>query len=158
MKKNKILFFSDYFIPGFKAGGPIKSILNLVKEMEKSYDVLLITRNHDFGDEKKYKETVSNRINKVGSLNIIYVDDIKIKFIFQTIKNFEPDIIHLNSFFSYFSIVVLILKRFLMIPCNILLSPRGELQENALRIKSFKKKYKMAFSSCLLLHNKINFH
>ena len=158
MVKNRILYFSDFFMPGFKAGGPIKSIYNLVNTMNFAHETLIITRDRDLGDKKKYRGITQNIITKKYSLNILYLSHIKIFQILRIIRNFNPDIIHLNSYFSKFTIIIFFINIFFKIHSKIILSPRGELQKNALSIKWFKKKLFIFFSKSFFVKNKIYFH
>ncbi|MDB2636869.1 hypothetical protein N9Y54_06705, partial [Alphaproteobacteria bacterium] len=57
----KIIFcFSDYYLPGYKAGGPIKSISNFVEEFGEEYEIKIFTRNHDFGEYHTYKNIIND--------------------------------------------------------------------------------------------------
>ena len=49
MKKKKILIFIDWFLPGYKAGGPIQSISNFVNHFGTVFDISIITSNKDLG-------------------------------------------------------------------------------------------------------------
>ena len=42
---DRILIFSDWFTPGFRAGGPIRSLVNLTEAVGLPFDI--ITRNTD---------------------------------------------------------------------------------------------------------------
>ena len=57
IKKNKktILCFVNYYIPGYKAGGPIRSIANIVETFGDKFDIKIICANHDDLDIKPYK-------------------------------------------------------------------------------------------------------
>ena len=158
MAKKRILVFSDYFVPGFKAGGPIKSILNLSKAIEDAYEVLVVTRNKDFGAENVYSDVVINKVTPVFGFKVIYIDRINSKCINSIINLFNPHVIHLNSYFSIFTSLVLVLRRMKFIKIEIVLSPRGELQQNALDINYFKKKLFMKCCKFINLHNDIAFH
>ena len=158
MAKKRILVFSDYFVPGFKAGGPIKSILNLSKAIEDAYEVLVVTRNKDFGAENVYSDVVINKVTQVCGFKVIYIDRINFKRIYSIISLFNPHVIHLNSYFSIFTSLVLVLRRMKFIKSEIVLSPRGELLQNALDIKYFKKKIFMQCCKFIDLHIDIAFH
>ena len=58
--KKKILIFIDWFLPGIKAGGPIKSVSALVNHLNSEFDFYIITSNTDFGDKQAYKNLESN--------------------------------------------------------------------------------------------------
>ena len=50
----KILILVDYFVPGFKAGGPIQSIRYIVDHLNKEFDLRIVTRDRDMGDSHSY--------------------------------------------------------------------------------------------------------
>ena len=50
-QKSKILVFVDFFLPGYKAGGPITTIENLTNALKDKFDFSIITRNYDLGEE-----------------------------------------------------------------------------------------------------------
>jgi hypothetical protein len=52
---NRLLIFSDYYLPGFKAGGPIRSISNLCDSLKDEYEVYVVTRDRDLGSNEVYK-------------------------------------------------------------------------------------------------------
>ena len=45
--KPKVLIFIDWYKPGFKAGGPIQSVSNIVSQLGKDYEFYIITRDTD---------------------------------------------------------------------------------------------------------------
>jgi hypothetical protein len=46
---NRLLILYDYFDPAYKAGGPIRSLVNLVKVFEEQMDIHILSsdRDHD---------------------------------------------------------------------------------------------------------------
>ncbi|MEL6194486.1 MAG: hypothetical protein AAFR66_20670 [Bacteroidota bacterium] len=54
-KQVKLLIFSDWFVPGYKAGGPIRSITNFCLSMAKYLDIYVFTSDRDLGDDQAYK-------------------------------------------------------------------------------------------------------
>ena len=43
MQKKKILVFIDWYLPGYRAGGPIQSIANLVNHLDDELDISIVT-------------------------------------------------------------------------------------------------------------------
>ena len=122
------------------------------------FNIFIITRCHDFNDDKIYSDVELEVINECEGLNVIYVEKPNVFSIFRHIQNIRPEIIHLNSYFSIFTLYVLILKKLSIINIQIILTPRGELQENALKIKSIKKTLYINFFKLLNFHKDICFH
>ena len=74
----KVLIFVDSFLPGYKGGGPVTSISNLTSLLNDKMDILICTRNHDFGDTKVYTGIVSDTITKFEDKKIIYLSKLNI--------------------------------------------------------------------------------
>ena len=116
MSNKKILCFLDYYTPGYKAGGPIKTISNMVNALGGNhFNFLIVTRNHDLKSDVIYDTVKTNKWQKVGNAIVFYtkIDYLFIIRIFKIIKKTNPDIIYLNSFFSkLFSIAILLVLKF----------------------------------------------
>jgi glycosyltransferase involved in cell wall biosynthesis len=134
----KILIFTDSFLPGFKGGGPITSVSNLVNLLNKDFNILICTRNYDFGESEPYKDIVYDKITRYQEYNVIYLSKMDKENISKVIKDFEPDLLYLNSFFSKTTQIVMLLNK-LTFKKHLVVAPRGELQQNALNINKTKK-------------------
>ena len=153
----KILIFADSFLPGFKGGGPITSVSNLVNLLNKDFNILICTRNHDFGESKPYKDIVYDKITRYQKYNVIYLSKMDKKNIVKVIEEFNPDMIYLNSFFSAITQIVMFLNKFTF-KKKLIVAPRGELQQNALNIKKTKKSIYLAIYKLLGFYKNIYFH
>ena len=47
MEKKKILVFIDWYLPGFRAGGPIRSCANLISHLSDEFDFNIVTTDTD---------------------------------------------------------------------------------------------------------------
>ena len=151
--------FSRYFKPAIKAGGPIKSIENIIKIYGGKYNFLLVTGDRDL-DQKVFKHTIFNKILKNGRLKKIYLKKNKHNFkdFMEILDNFKPDVIYLNSFFDFkFSILICLINKY-FIKKKLIISPRGELLIDALKTKYFKKKLYILTSNLLKLYSQTTFH
>jgi len=158
MINNKILIFTNHFLPGYRAGGPVTSIANLVRLLTDNFEIIIVTSNKDLGTDKPYDNLIFDRRVKYDGFNIIYLSEINIKNIESTIKKVQPNIIYLNSFFSIFTRLVLLISIKNKFKIPVILAPRGELQENALDIKKVKKKVYLSIYKIMKLQKKIYFH
>lgn len=150
----KVIIFTRYFTPAIKAGGPIKSIENITKIYGKKYDLLIVAGDRDL-DNKIFKKIKFNRIYYKKNFKIIYNERRNQNFInyLKIIKNFNPDVIYLNSFFDYkFSILICILNKFFLNK-KIIISPRGELFSEAINNKFFKKNLYIFLSKILKMYS-----
>ena len=72
-KRIRILCFLDFFYPGYKAGGPIKTILSMVQALNKEFDFYIVTRNHDLNSKNNYKLVKHNEWVKIKGVNVYYM-------------------------------------------------------------------------------------
>ncbi|WP_408008263.1 glycosyltransferase [Pseudalkalibacillus sp. A8] len=157
----KILILSNYYLPGYKAGGPIQSIANLVEHLDENFDFKVITKDRDIGDERSYDGIKVDGWNFVDNANVYYHSPNKfdLKVISNLLKNTEYNILYLNSFFSKkYAIYPLILKKLNIINKPIVLAPRGELSKGALSLKRKKKILFINITKVLGLYKNIIWH
>lgn len=141
--KPVILTLVEYYLPGYKAGGPVRSIANLVTQLGDEFDFRIITRDRDSGETQPYPGIRPNEWNLVGKAHVYYasLERLSISKLGKLIRDTPHDILYLNSFFSYkFTIRPLILRKLGWIPRKpLLLAPRGEFSQGALELKRWKK-------------------
>ena len=79
MTKNcsTILVFCDYYLPGYKAGGPLRTISNMVDILGDEIHFKIVTRDRDSGDNKPYKDIILNQWLKVGNADVLYLSPSK---------------------------------------------------------------------------------
>ncbi|MEX0597100.1 MAG: glycosyltransferase [Candidatus Paceibacterota bacterium] len=158
--KKTILIFNNYYLPGYKAGGPIRSISNLVEWLGDKFNFKIITTDRDSFEEESYDGIKVNDWNRVGNADVYYLkkEDLSFGHLYKVLKETEYDAVYLNSFFNlWFSIIPLFILKYLIrfAPQKILLVPRGELSDGALDQKTFKKKLFLKVIRLFRLHNTI---
>jgi glycosyltransferase involved in cell wall biosynthesis len=151
----------DWYIPGTKAGGPVRSIYSLCEVLKEYYSISIFTTNSDLGSDKEYEDIVSDTFFTLNEIEYYYFSKNKLSRsnLHEKIIEFNPAIIYLNSFWSYlFSISVIRAKKEKKINAKIILAPRGMLSSGALNLKSFKKKIFLFISKLSSLYSGITFH
>jgi glycosyltransferase involved in cell wall biosynthesis len=139
----KILTFADYYLPGFRAGGPVRTISAMVSQLPEPLQFLIVTRDRDYADRQAYPGVRVNEWTDVGRAKVLYLPkrNLNISTLVRLVRATGPDIIYANSLFSRITIRLLIARRLGslgMIP--IILAPRGELSAGALRLRRRRKK------------------
>ena len=143
MQRKKIMIFCDYYLPGFKSGGGMWTVVNLVDRFKDDYDFYIVTRNHDGkADRKPYADVTTGEWNTVGSAQVFYLTwkNLTVGFFATLLREIKPDIVFLNSVFSKPSINFLRTRKkreFSDIP--VIVSPCGELNPATLKLKAAKK-------------------
>ena len=159
ISRPRILCFVSHYLPGYKSGGPVKSINNLVEHLSDDFEFLIITTDRDLKDKKPYPAIRINQWNKVGNAKVFYASKsfMNIISLLKFIKTTKHDIIYLNSFFNFrFTIIPLIIRKFfLSLDTPFILVPRGEFSAEALNIKFWKKKLYIVVASMINLFDKI---
>jgi glycosyltransferase involved in cell wall biosynthesis len=158
--RKKILVFSDWFLPGYKAGGPIRSLANLVHSLD--FDFWIVTRITDHHSTQPFEGIQSGVWTKHRSnVLVCYVDqkEVTAAFIKQILRDQSFDYIYFNSLFSpIFTLLPLRTARAMGLAKRCVLAPRGMLKPGALSIKSKKKKIFMFVSRLLGWFNNIRWH
>jgi len=114
----KILILRTYYLPGYKSGGPIRTIANLVDRLGDELEFKIVTADRDSGDRKPYPNIDVNNWNRVGKADVFYMSPKK-----RSLRDFKKllcstdyDILYLNSFFSpHFTIKPLLLRKLRLI-------------------------------------------
>ncbi|GIC34069.1 putative glycosyltransferase [Vibrio cholerae] len=158
LKKIKVLTFSGYYLPGYKGGGPIKTIKNLFLHTSDAVNYKLVTSDRDLDDTTPYDKIRCNEWNELSNVSVFYSSPnfTGLKSIARVLLEKDYELIYLNSFFSIkFSFFPLIIAKIL--GKKIILGPRGEFSLGALGIKSSKKKCFLFIYKLLGLHKKVVF-
>lgn len=148
-----VLAFTSFYLPGYKGGGPIKTIQNLTNQTSSELKFKLITRDRDLGDTVPYSSVTSGVWYQIGNASVFFVCSGKAAYV-QIVRQFlaiNYDVVYVNSFFSpCFSFFPLILAKVLR--KSVVVAPRGEFSEGALSFKSGKKRVFIRVFKLLGLH------
>jgi glycosyltransferase involved in cell wall biosynthesis len=156
-----ILTISDYYLPSYKAGGPIRSISNMVTALGGEFGFKVVTSDRDLGDTQPFEGIRSGEWTPVGKAQVLYLNPQGKRLVaWRRLLNREQyDLIYLNSFFSTLTIMTLFLRRIRLIPQRpVMLAVRGELGRGALSIKPLKKRMFLFLSEAIGLYRGIEWH
>lgn len=163
LDKPKVLIFTDWYAPGFKAGGPIQSCKNLVRQLADSFQFYVVTSDTDFGESKPYPDIETSKwIAGKNKEQIFYCnqsDDIN-QLIPKFVEQFNPESIYLNSMFSkrFTLSVIRALGKISEYNGKVVLAPRGMLHKNALALKKTKKMLFIRFFNWFKVPERLVFH
>ncbi len=157
--KPRIVIFTDWYLPGYKAGGPIQSCVNLVAHLHDRFDFYVVSSDRDYLEEQPYPHVKIGETEQVGAARVRYLSPRERSFrsIRKTVKQLAPDRVYINGMFSpTFSIYPLMAARSLGLPTTV--APRGMLAPGALAIKPMKKKVFLNALSLLGAYKSVEFH
>src|SRR5262249_10238318 len=145
------------YLPGYKAGGPIRSVSNLVASLGRDeFQFYILTRDRDFTDPAPYSCVPIDSWTPVGDAQVLYTADRSLRNLRRRVAEANPQIIYCNSLFSRFTIRALLLRRLgLLRPSAVVVAPRGEFSPSALGLKKAKKKLFIILASLTGLYRDV---
>jgi glycosyltransferase involved in cell wall biosynthesis len=110
--QKRILVFIDWFLPGYRAGGPVRSMANMIEQLGNDYHFMVVTRNTDYMENEPY-DLVADRWTKGPFNSEVYYfsgDGLSYKNMKQLLAQTRYDVAYINGIYSWwFSILPLIL-------------------------------------------------
>lgn len=157
-RKKGILIFIDWFYPAYKAGGPVKSVYNLIKGLEHTFNFYLVCSNQEING--KTINVPVGQWTKFDGIDTLYLDreSQKKEQYLAILKEVQPNVVYYNSLFSLnFTLKPLYFFRSSAVPQ--IIAPRGMFGEASLKIKPLKKKLFLTIAKRLLFNsNKLRWH
>jgi glycosyltransferase involved in cell wall biosynthesis len=158
----RVLATADYFEPGFRAGGPVRSLALLVDTAPPGVDLTLITRDRDVDATGPYPG-LSGRWVRRGRAHVFYVpvrDREAWTSLWRALRGTTFDVLYVNSLWSpMFTVLPVLARRLGMIRAGrVIVAPRGELSPGALSQKSWKKRPFAAVWGGLLKRADVTWH
>ena len=141
-RRPRVLIVLSHYLPGFKAGGPVRSIEGLTEQLGAEIELFIVTLDRDLGDRQPYAGLDTGIWLEVGKAKVMYLRALafhpaQFRWLLKTVL---PDTIYLNALFSIrFAVLPLVAQRQRSPTVQIVLAPRGSLSKAALGIRSWKK-------------------
>lgn len=158
----RVFIFVSYYLPGYKAGGPARTIANMVERLGDQIDFRIACMDRDLGDTGSYSGVRMGEWNMVGKARVFYLTPKHRSWreIQGLLRGTSYDVLYLNSFFDFrFTIVPLMLRAAHRFPRKpIILAPRGEFSSGALLIKRWKKRSFMFVTRLIGLYSGVIWH
>jgi len=159
--KSSLLIIADWFAPGIRAGGPIRSLVNVTELLEGHAELQVVTSCWDLGEHAPYPGlTVDAWTFEVSKSPVFYGTPSGRKAqVRRLLLQSAPDALYLNSMFSFpGTLWPLWLARKLPESTRIVLAPRGMLKPSALGRKAWKKRPLLALLRWSGLMRRVVFH
>lgn len=161
MTKLTILTYISNYLPGYKAGGALRTLANMVDQLGDEFDFRLVTSDRDLGDVGPYDDVKVDRWTRCGKASVFYQTPgaAGSRALHSSLQGLHIDLVYLNSLFcSTHTLRPLIQRRFgRLAPVPVLLATRGELSPGALQLKAFKKRAFLTVAKATGLYDKVIF-
>jgi glycosyltransferase involved in cell wall biosynthesis len=142
-RKPTILSLCDYYLPAYKAGGPPRSVANIVEQLSDEFAFRVVARDRDLGDSAPFSHCRRGTWQTVGKAEVLYLSPqrLHLQEFRRILAQTEYDVLYLNSFFAFrFAILPLTLRRLGLVPPRpLVLAPRGQFSTGAIQLKKTKK-------------------
>jgi glycosyltransferase involved in cell wall biosynthesis len=160
--RKRVLILIPNFLPGYKMGGPLSSMVNLIDNLSDNFSFEVLTSDRDLGDSQPYSNISFNMWLDKGNYKVCYLRSglTKAFNLLKFINQSEAEYLYLNSLFSpLFSVFVLLSYKLGFINSKkIILAPRGETFSKSLSFKSRKKISFLLFAKIISLFKNIYWH
>lgn len=160
-RRLRILACVPHFLPGIKAGGPIRSLAHLVEQLGGEFEFSILTADRDLGDDTPFPKIEVNRWQHVGLAQVCYLSPAEQRCfaLARRIGQTPHDILYLNGLFNGLTRRVLLLRRCGVLPRRpTIVAPRGEFSPGALRLKYRKKRLFLAIARVVGLCRRVFWH
>lgn len=138
-----IVFVYDHFYPDYSAGGPVTSLANLARLLETSCNVKILTSASYYNTGATFEGIAFNQWTKQNNIEVWYAETSG--SIIQAIDTLAPgSLVYLNGLFST-KFFLPVLRHARRRKLDVVVTPRGMLQQGALRNKALKKSIYLFF-------------
>ena len=157
-----VLCFVDYYLPGYRSGGPVRTIANFVDHLGDEFDIRIVTRDRDALDTAPYPDVGVDAWNTVGKAQVFYASKqmLTLRSVGRLLRDIPHDLLYLNSLFAFsFTGLPLLARRFGLAPQRpCVIAPRGEFSAGAIALKARKKRLYLAASRAIGLYRDLHWH
>lgn len=136
----KILILTGRYLPGYKDGGPVRTIKNLTDSLGDEYQFYILTNDRDRGDDLPYLDIQYGVWNDVGKAKVWYVKPNGFDLSLIKILSKNVDIVYCCGPYDNYAVKSMLLKRLNMTKKPLVIASMGSFSKGALGIHSAKKK------------------
>lgn len=137
-----VMVFTGRYLPGYKAGGILRNLVNTVENLYEYCEFRIITRDRDLGDEAAYANVSIGQWTRVGSADVMYLGNsgTTLRNLYKLLKVTMHDVVYLTSYFDPLTIKVLFIRLLLRARFKpVVVAPFGEFAWASFRQKVGKK-------------------
>ncbi|MGQ0468127.1 MAG: glycosyltransferase family 4 protein [Sporichthyaceae bacterium] len=159
----RVLVAADYFLPGYRAGGAVRTLSRLVPFETAHHTLEVVTRDRDLGCAERFTLDEQAAAAREAGCAVHYLNTRSVRGLWALLRTAGSrrfDAVYFNSLwspvFTLLPLAALLLRRGRR-PL-LLVAPRGELNPGALAVKSFKKRVVGAVLRRALAYHRVMWH
>jgi glycosyltransferase involved in cell wall biosynthesis len=157
----RVLILTGCYPPGFRGGGPVRSMANLVEALSPEFDFRVVALDRDRAEDPAYPGVLSDRWQDRDGASVLYLPTsaVSLKRLLREVAATNPDVIYLNGFFDpMFTLRLLLARRLGRLDSPVVLAPRGDCSPGALEVKPMKKAIFVRLSRWCGLYSNLTWH
>ncbi len=133
-----VLIITGRYLPGYRDGGPVRSLINLTDTFGDEYDIRIMCLDRDHGDTKRYPGITLHEYNDVGKAKVWYTE----RFTEQAVMTLaaDADVVYVCGPYSDYARTAMRLKKSGKIRALLYIAPMGSFSAGAYNIKGIKKR------------------
>jgi glycosyltransferase involved in cell wall biosynthesis len=151
-----------YYLPGYRAGGPVRSLANLVAALGDDHAFHIVAYDRDLGSTEPYSGVTPGRWTEQGKARVWYVraGGGWAASLWRLLRSTPHDVLYLNSFFDPLTALLPVLLRAgHAIPRRpLVVAARGQFSPGALGLKRGRKAAYLALTRALGLWRDVWLH
>ena len=134
----KILILTGRYLPGFRDGGPVRSIVNLTQWFGDEYDIRIMCLDRDHGDLTAYPDITPEGYNAVGKAKVWYTRS----FLPEDIARLagDADVVYCCGPYGNYARQAMHLKKKGLFLAPLYIASMGSFSPEAFKIKGLKKR------------------
>lgn len=155
--QHNVLIMAEHFSPGYKAGGTVRSLENIITSLHEYINFSVITRHNDFADSTPYTQVTAEEWQPHANASCYYIAKTGLNSLKKAFNGKQWEVLYINSFFSFwFSFMPILLWRLGILKSKrVIVAPMGELNKGAISRKWFKKALYRIVCKAILHHKNI---
>ena len=153
-----VLLLAQHYLPSERAGGGLRTIVNMVERLGNRFEFRVVTTDRDLGEPEPFDSISIGRWNQVGRAQVLYAPlwRLGLRRLRRLLREVDPDVVYMNSVFSPLAVRYLLLRRVgLGGRAAAIIAPEGELAPDPLRKSPVKKRVFRLFARATGLHRGI---
>lgn len=158
-QKPTVLILMAYYLPAFKAGGPVRSISGLVAALGEKFEFKIVCGDRDLNDLKPFPGEPSGCWYKYDTALVMRLKgNVRgVLDILRVLRQEKCELVYINSVFTrMYSMLPMALRAFGLVPKRpVIVAPRGEFSAGALGIKPRRKRLWLAMAKSMGLFRSV---
>lgn len=159
MDRPNVLVFIDWYLPGYKAGGPVRSVANMVDHLRDRIDFHIVTRNTEYTESTPYPGIEPDHWTTLpGGEHVWYASEAGTsrKAWKRILNERKWDAVYINGLYSWwYNILPLWLSQGLKL--RRVVAVRGMLASGAMQHGALKKLLFLSFARMVDLYKGVHF-